>query len=153
MYVEVHIAGREVNRYTTAFAIPVASSPRIVAPFLFFKTFSMKASPALYELRTRGPLAQYKKPISKALCRHSSNVAGVTYSSTFIWRLVGRIYWPKVTTSTSTFRSSKRISNILGISRIKHTFQCIPELFLLFSQSEHQACLCDQSWDSLLRLL
>ncbi len=52
--------------YTTAFCIPVASSANIVTPFLFFNTFSMKASPALYELLTKGPLAQYKNPISSA---------------------------------------------------------------------------------------
>ena len=74
---------------------------------LFFSTFSMKASPALYELRTRGPLAQYKKPMSKARCLHISKTAGVTYSSTFICRLVGRMYWPNVTTSTSIARNSK----------------------------------------------
>lgn len=50
----------------------------------FLSTFSMKASPALYELRTRGPLAQYIKPMSRARCLHSSNVSGVTYSSTFM---------------------------------------------------------------------
>jgi len=33
--------------HTTALTRPVASSVRIVTPFLFFKTFSIKASPAL----------------------------------------------------------------------------------------------------------
>lgn len=70
-------------------------------------TFSMKASPALYEERTRGPLAQYKKPMSRARWRHMSNSSGVTYLSTFKWRLVGRMYWPKVTTSTFAFLNSK----------------------------------------------
>ena len=37
---------------------------------------------------------------------HSSNSAGSTYLSTFMCRLVGRMYWPKVTTSTSALRSS-----------------------------------------------
>ena len=47
-----------IYHYTTAFCIPVASSVNIVTPFLFLITFSMNASPALYELLTRGPLAQ-----------------------------------------------------------------------------------------------
>lgn len=79
-----------------------------LSPFLFLRTFSMKASPALYEDLTRGPLAQYRNPKSRARTRHCSNTSGVTYSSTFMCRFVGRMYWPNVTTSTSTLRSSEK---------------------------------------------
>ena len=88
-------------------AIAVSAAPALCT-FFFFKTFSMKASPALYELRTSGPLAQYRNPRSSARCRHVSNAAGVTYSCTFMWRLVGCMYCPNVTTSTSALRNSVR---------------------------------------------
>lgn len=77
-----------------------------VNPARFFSTFSINASPALYELRTSGPLAQYRNPNSSARWRHCSNTAGGTYSCTFMWRFVGCMYCPKVTTSTLAVRSS-----------------------------------------------
>ena len=104
--VQDHTISSHYTIYTIAFCIPVASSARMVTPFLFFSTFSMNASPALYELLTKGPLAQYRNPRSSARCRHNSNVSGVMYSSTFMWRFVGRMYWPNVTTSTLTSRRS-----------------------------------------------
>src|SRR6266536_1156145 len=84
-----------ISIYNTVFSADgTLSSATAVSLFLalFFNTFSMKASPALYELLTSGPLAQYRKPISKARCLHISKVAGVTYASTFMCRFVGRIY-------------------------------------------------------------
>src|ERR1700753_3210424 len=70
-------------------ASPIAGA---VCPALFFRTFSINASPALYDDRTNGPLAQYRKPRSSAFTRQDSNASGVIYSSTFMWRFVGRMY-------------------------------------------------------------
>lgn len=95
-----------------------ARSPTIdeVNPARFFSTFSINASPALYELRTSGPLAQYRNPNSSARWRHRSNTAGGTYSCTFMWLLVGCIYCPKVTTSTLAVRSSRlRFNEVSGM--------------------------------------
>src|ERR1700761_6973215 len=67
-------------------ASPIAG---VACPALFFRTFSINASPALYDDRTNGPLAQYRKPSSSAFTRQDSNASGVIYSSTFMWRFVG----------------------------------------------------------------
>lgn len=91
-------------RSETFSATSVIAAPLFCARF--FNTFSINASPALYELRTNGPLAQYRNPISSARCRHLSNTAGATYSWTFMCRFVGCMYCPNVTTSTSILRSS-----------------------------------------------
>ena len=40
---------------------------------------SMKSSPALYDERTIGPLATYRKPIASPCSRYHANAAGVTY--------------------------------------------------------------------------
>ena len=49
-----------------------------------FRTFAKKNSPALYDERTSGPLAVYRKPSASARVRHMSNFSGLTYS--FTWR-------------------------------------------------------------------
>ncbi len=38
--------------------------------------------------------------ISNPIFRYSSKASGVIYSETGMWRLVGRMYWPNVITST-----------------------------------------------------
>jgi hypothetical protein len=38
--------------------------------------------------------------ISNPILRYSSKASGVIYSETGMWRLVGRMYWPNVITST-----------------------------------------------------
>ena len=53
-----------------------------VSSLLRLSTPSRKYSPALYELRTIGPLATYKNPIPSAISRYASNASGVRYSTT-----------------------------------------------------------------------
>ena len=76
--------------------------------FLCFRMLERKNSPALYEDRTRGPEGEYLKPNSAAVLPQWSNFSGLTYSVTFMCFLVGLIYCPKVTQSTSiALKSSK----------------------------------------------
>lgn len=76
--------------------ISVQLCSKLFALFLFWTIFLMKNSPALYELRTSGPLAVYKNPSSPPLFSQNANFSGVTYSTTLRWRFVGCMYWPKV---------------------------------------------------------
>ena len=87
-----------------------ASSPELVpvlCPLPCRIMFSTNNSPALYDDRTMGPLATYRKPSSLPLSAYSSNFAGVTYSSTAKWCSVGRRYCPNVSTSTPAARRSR----------------------------------------------
>jgi hypothetical protein len=62
---------------------------------------------------------------------------------------VGRMYCPKVTTSTATFRNSRggdprSLSTIHDFTdiAIEHTFQGIKDLLLCLAYTKHDTCLC-----------
>src|SRR5439155_3868864 len=65
-------------------------------------------SSAWYELRTIGPLATCRNPMSRALSPSSANLAGVTNSTTGKCFKVGWRYWPIVKMSQRTRRKSAR---------------------------------------------
>ena len=52
------------------------------------------------------PCHELRKLLSNAFCFQYSNFSGLTYSITFMCRLVGLMYWPKVTTSQLISRKS-----------------------------------------------
>ncbi len=55
----------------------------VAAPLRALSTLPRKYSPALYDDRTSGPLAQYRKPRASARVCQWANFSGVTYSLTF----------------------------------------------------------------------
>ena len=68
-----------VTAFNACTVVPVPSVVVVVVvAALLRSTFSINASPALYDDLTSGPEAQYKNPMSSARSRHASNSAGVT---------------------------------------------------------------------------
>ena len=77
---------------TTAVSVKSARSLEKVLLRAIEKTQALGGSSnssAWYELRTIGPLATCRKPISRALAPYSSNFPGVTYSTTGKWQRLG----------------------------------------------------------------
>ena len=86
-----------------------------------------------------GPDATYKKPISSAIFLYASKASGVRYSATARCLLVGRMYCPKVTTSTSASRSSLSAFTTCGLVSPR------PSMMDVFVISDGTAVLASRS--------